>query len=110
MRPIPYLLIALFSALQALVTAYWMKAGALQRFTDVFDAFYGAPPAWTALAFSIGWYWLTLPLASLVWLLLASQRQAQRRNAWTVTVVSLLGFLSMMYAMYPLHLMVAGII
>lgn len=107
MRAIPYLLIALFAALQASVTAYWMKTGATQRFTDVFQAIYGELPAWTALAFSIAWYWLTLPLASLVWLLVAWREQAQRRNAWTVTIASLLGFLSMMYAMYPLHVMVA---
>lgn len=107
MRAIPYLLIILFAALQALVTTYWMKAGAAPRFTEVFHAIYGMLPAWTELAFSIGWYWLTLPLASLIWLLLAWRRHAQRRNAWTVTVVSLLGLLSMMYAMYPLHVMVA---
>lgn len=107
MRAAPYLLITLLAALQASVTAYWMKAGATQRFSDVFQAIHGAVPGWTALAFSFGWYWLALPLASLVWLLLAWRQQAKRRNAWAITAVSLLGFLSMMYAMYPLHVMLA---
>lgn len=105
MRAAPYLLITLFASLQAVVTVYWMKAGATQGFTNVFEAIYGSVPSWTALAFSLGWYWLVLPVASLCWLLLAWRRQAQRRNAWAVTVVSLLGFLSMTYAMYPLHVM-----
>jgi hypothetical protein len=107
MRAAPYLLIALLAALQATVTAYWMKAEATQRFTDVFQAIHGTVPSWTALAFSFGWYWLALPIASLVWLFLAWRQQVRRRNAWTITAVSLIGSLSMMYAMYPLHVMLA---
>ena len=103
MRGIPYLLITLFSALQVLVTSYWMTTAARQRFTDVILTIHGALPAWTTLAFSIGWYWLGLPLASLAWLILAWRRPAHRRYAWAVAIVSLLGFVSMVYAMYPLH-------
>lgn len=107
MRSAPYLLIALFSSLQALITFYWMKAGATRSFTNVFQAMHGAVPNWTALAFSFGWYWLVLPLVGFVWLLLAWRRQEQRRHAWAVIVVSMLGFLLMTYAMYPLHIMLA---
>jgi len=107
MRGIPYWLITILAALQVVVTAYWMKTAAPRRFTDVFQALHGATPAWTTLAFSIGWYWLSLPLASLAWLVFAGRRHAHRRYAWAVAIVSLLGFLSMMYAMYPLHL-IAG--
>ena len=108
MRAIPYLLILLLASLQALVTVYWMKTNAPQQFADVFKAFHGGIPAWTALAFSIGWFWLVLPLASLAWLFRAWKVKEQGRNPWTIATASLLAFVSMLYAMYPLHLMLAG--
>lgn len=107
MRSIPYLLITLVAALQVLVTSYWMKTAAPQRFTGVFQGIHGQLPNWTTLAFSIGWYWLSLPLANVVWMAFTWRRHAHRRFAWAVAIVSMLGFLSMVYAMYPLHVMLA---
>lgn len=111
MRALPYVLIMLLAALQALLATAWMKAGIPQQFTSVLLSFYGTVPDWTAFAFSLGWYWVTLPLASLAWLLLAWQSPPRRRHAWPLAIVSLVSFVSMIYAMYPLHLMgTSGII
>ena len=108
MRSVPYLAVVMLGALQALVTVYWEKTNAPRLTQAVADSFYGGLPAWSLLAFSIGWYWLVLPLSSSAWLLLAWRRPGYRRYIWPVAAVSLLGFLSMIYAMYPLHVMTAG--
>jgi hypothetical protein len=107
MRAVPFLLIALFAALQALIATYWMKAGAARRFASVLEGIYGTLPAWSAMAFSFGWYWLAMPVAGLAWLLLAWMRTAERRRAWIACTASMLVLLAMMYAMYPLHLLSA---
>jgi hypothetical protein len=106
MRTAYYFLITLFAALQASLTIVWMKTDVTQQFVHIFQAFNGAVPNWTALAFSFGWYWLALPLASFVWLLMAWCGRTSNQNAKVVTVLSLIGFLSMIYAMYPLHSLV----
>lgn len=105
MRIVPSVLITLLAAFQALLTIVWMKLGVAQKFTDMFVAFNGAVPAWTALAYAVGWYWLALPVAGIAWLFVAWRWPAQRRNAWTVTAASLAATLSMVYAMYPLHIL-----
>lgn len=107
MRAIPYLMITLFAALQAIVAVFWMKAGAARRFTNVFEGIYGATPPWSALAFSIGWYWLILPIITIVWLLCAWRWKAFRCFPWAAMLLSLLVLLSMVYAMYPLHIIFA---
>jgi hypothetical protein len=108
MRVVPFLLIVLFAALQGLIAAYWIKAGAARSFASVLERIYGTLPSWSALAFSFGWYWLAMPVAGIAWLLLAWMRKTERRRAWTVCTASMLVFLAMVYAMYPLHLMLAA--
>ncbi len=106
MRALPFVLIALFAALQALIAAYWIKAGAARSFASVLEGIYGTLPAWSAMAFWFGWYWLAMPVAGIVWLLLAWLRASERRRAWLVCTTSMLVLLGMVYAMYPLHLMI----
>lgn len=108
MRAMPFIFISILAVLQALLAIYWMTAGAARQFTQVQDAFHGTLPPWSALAFSLGWNWLALPLAGLAWLLLAWRKKANRRNAWLLALASLLVLLAMVYAMYPLHLVFAG--
>ncbi|ABC27082.1 conserved hypothetical protein [Hahella chejuensis KCTC 2396] len=90
---------------QVFVSWYWMNTDAPKQFLDFFNSLYGAAPAWSqwAFAFKQSSWWPPLLCAAL--LIFAIVKRPTQRLLGAVAGVSLSVAGGLVYAMYPLHLM-----
>ena len=93
-------------AAQAFFAYAWGRTDVTERFLDIHSAFHGGAPAWVRLAFSLDYYWLVFTaLFSLALIFILIQGKSNSHLS-ILAVISLLFSLSMLYVMYPLHVMV----
>nr|WP_298168393.1 hypothetical protein [uncultured Pseudomonas sp.] len=107
MRIIAVLLSILFAIAQFLIAWYWSQAVAVEQFESVFASIYGGVPAWSAMAFSIGPGWFVAPLLIGVFLIAAFFNNNLRTYLGRVSLAAFLITGLMVYAMYPVHLMLS---
>jgi hypothetical protein len=92
------------TAAQALFAWGWTRGDVTKQFASVFQGIYGELPSWTAFMFGLGMLVWLLPAISAVILILALRRKAQLPlSVASALAVALL--VAMIYAMYPIHIM-----
>lgn len=106
MKIIAVLLSILFAAAQSLIAWYWSEV-TVRQFESVFASMYGGVPAWSAVAFSIGPGWLVSPLLIGAFLIATFFNNNLRAYLGRVSLVAFLITGLMVYAMYPIHLMLS---
>lgn len=99
------LLVFLSVALQLAITWYWRETPTVPEFEKFFRSFYGEVPAWSSFAFSLGSYWIVVPIATSIFAVAALVWGARGQHLGKLATVSLALTTLMVYAMYPLHLM-----
>lgn len=106
---------ALFAALalvstllQGLIIGYWTQTAAPAEFLRFFGGFYGETPLWSQAAFAFGHGWLLVPLLVLAGLAAALACKSLRAQLGKLAAASLLLSAAMVYAMYPLHLIMGA--
>ncbi|WP_417502760.1 hypothetical protein [Marinobacter sp.] len=105
MRVFFTLLILISVALQSAITWYWWETPTVLEFEKFFRSFYGEVPAWSSFAFSLGSYWIVLPIATLIITVVVLVLGSRRQHLGKLATISLALTTLMVYAMYPLHLM-----
>ncbi|WLQ12908.1 hypothetical protein O5O45_24585 [Hahella aquimaris] len=90
---------------QVFVSWYWTNTEAPQQFLDFFISLYGYAPAWSEWAFSFKQNSWWPPLACALLLILAISNRRAQSLLGMAAGVSLLFAGGLVYAMYPLHLM-----
>lgn len=101
------LLVFLSVALQSIITWYWRETPAVPEFERFFRSFYGEVPAWSSFAFSLGSYWIVVPITTTIIVVVALVRGSRRQHLGKLAAASLALTALMVYAMYPLHLMLS---
>lgn len=109
MRTFVVLLILASTLIQGLIIAYWTQTAAPADFQRFFSGFYGETPLWSRAAFAFGYGWLLVPVMILAGLATAVARKSLRAHLGKLAVGGLLLTGAMVYAMYPLHLMLGAL-
>lgn len=105
MRIFLSILTMVFSALIIILCYIWTETNTIDQFTNVFKSLYGGIPALSVAAFSIGKFWYIAPTSFLAMLVSGFVNKQKNPFILLSTLFSAIGFLIMLYAMYPLHLM-----
>jgi hypothetical protein len=69
---------------------------------------YGQVPAWTEFAFSIGIWWYVIAAVFAIGSITAYFLVSSKLAHACITLLSAVVAISMIYAMYPIHLMASG--
>lgn len=91
---------------QVALTYVWAETPFLVSFKNTFSSFYnGGIPVWSDMAFSLGqwWYVLSAMLFGLLCFVFFTHKTLS--TLFYTTASALLSLASMLYAMYPIHLM-----
>ena len=83
----------------------WAETNTTSQFTNTFNSFYGGVPALSNAAFSIGKFWYIAPALCLIMAIVGLIKKKTNSFILLSTLFSIGGVLIMLYAMYPLHLM-----
>jgi hypothetical protein len=92
------------TAIQAFFAWALTQTSAKQQFVSLYSGIYGGVPRWTQLMFGLDQFVWLLPAISTALVVLALYRRGKPplSSAAAIAVLLLLG---MLYAMYPIHLM-----
>jgi small neutral amino acid transporter SnatA (MarC family) len=99
------LLAILGICVQAMISWAWIKMDTTQQFLNVFSSLYGHIPTWSRLAFSTRDFSWAFPLVCAVLLSYTFAAKRSRAFLFGVAALSLLIAGGLIYAMYPIHLM-----
>ena len=95
-----------FIALQTATTIAWLETEIIEEFTDIFLGLYRSGiPIWSDIAFSFGAWWLLSSFTSLVLWVYGSFFEKSNKLVFLALIISGLSFVGMIYAMYPVHIM-----
>lgn len=94
-----------FSLLMFAVCYIWAETNTISQFTDIFKSFYGGVPVLSSTIFSIGKLWYIAPALCLIMAVAGFIKKKFNSLVLLSTLFSISGVLIMLYAMYPLHLM-----
>lgn len=109
MRIMFILLIAISVTLQTMIAWYWREAPTVSEFENFFRSFYGEVPVWSSLAFAIGGYWFIVPMVTLIIMVATLVWGKRGKHIGKLASASFAVTIMMVYAMYPLHLMLAAL-
>ena len=107
MRIIASFFLIIFAIAQSVIAWYWSEPIAINQFQSVLAALYGGIPTWSAMAFAIGQGWFIAPLLIGVFLAVAFFNKGIRSYIGLVSLAAFFVTGLMVYAMYPVHLMLS---
>ncbi|MCL6417206.1 hypothetical protein MIB92_16215 [Aestuariirhabdus sp. Z084] len=91
---------------QVALTYAWVETPMLRMFIDTFNGLYeGGIPVWSNMAFSWGKWWYFTAAMLLVALVYGFVIKRPVSSLLILVLASFLSVASMLYAMYPIHLM-----
>ncbi|MDO6765768.1 hypothetical protein [Agarivorans sp. 1_MG-2023] len=99
-----------FISLQTATSILWVQTKAIEQFRSAFLAFYSSGiPMWSDLAFSLGDWWFLPSFIALAFLVFGSIFNKTYSVTILALVISGLSFFGMLYAMYPVDLMLTDV-
>ena len=100
----------LFITLQTATTIAWLETEIIEQFSGIFLGFYKSGiPAWSDMAFSLSGWWFLSSFTSLAFLVYGSILKKSNKVVFLALIISGFSFLGMIYAMYPVHLMLTDV-
>ncbi|WP_193164908.1 hypothetical protein [Microbulbifer hainanensis] len=101
---------SLFAVLQGVIAYYWTydsgRTGS--QFFSMLQSIYGQVPNWSEMAFSLGVWWYGVAAVIAIASIAVNFFPLSKSVHVGIFVVSLATVVSMVYAMYPIHLMASG--
>ncbi|MGY5453054.1 hypothetical protein ACVFI8_19255 [Agarivorans sp. MS3-6] len=96
-----------FSAIQALLCYLWTRAedNAADQFRQFIDSIYSEIPPWTETAFSLGRWWYLSAIACAMMAIYTYWQKSSYMHLFPPLLMAIFGTIAMLYAMYPIHLM-----
>jgi len=106
MRILLIIICLILILLQLAMTYVWTETGVIEQFSRIFyDLYDDGVPMWSEIAFSMNRLWYLSFLVFTALLLYFSLFTKRNFALYSIVACAFISLLSMVYAMYPLHLM-----